>query len=96
MLTITVQYNMDNLFEEGVGAALKNWDLLTTAVDEQWGGAESEEKADWIHGVIIDMFKGKKEGAGARLGMSWTRLLIDFTNSLRGRSCICSRGYHVP
>lgn len=47
-------------FELGVCMAIYKWEELTTAVDNQWGGANSADKRDWISGVVIDLFKEEK------------------------------------
>lgn len=43
-------------FELGVCMAVHGWDNLQTAVDAQWGGADSAEKRDWLVGSIVEMF----------------------------------------
>lgn len=43
-------------FELGVATVIHLWPTLQTAVDNQWGGANSEEKREWIAGVIIEEF----------------------------------------
>ncbi|GMM31491.1 Tsr2 protein [Martiniozyma asiatica (nom. inval.)] len=47
-------------FELGVSMIVHAWPTLQTAVDNQWGGANSEEKRDWITGVIIEEFENNK------------------------------------
>lgn len=44
-------------FELGVSMVVHMWPTLKTAVDNQWGGANSEEKRDWISGVIVSEFE---------------------------------------
>lgn len=46
-------------FELGVCMAIHNWDELTTAVDNSWGGPNSADKRDWLSGVVIDLFLEK-------------------------------------
>ncbi|KAG7702014.1 hypothetical protein KL951_000470 [Ogataea haglerorum] len=48
-------------FELGVAMLVHGWQILTTAVDNSWGGPESAEKRDWISAVVIDLFKQNKE-----------------------------------
>ncbi|ODV90694.1 hypothetical protein CANCADRAFT_31570 [Tortispora caseinolytica NRRL Y-17796] len=43
-------------FELGVAMALREWDVLTTAVVNQWGGSESADKRDWMAGAVVDLF----------------------------------------
>lgn len=47
-------------FELGVSMMVYKWVALDIAVANQWGGPESEEKRDWITGVIVDLFKNEK------------------------------------
>lgn len=44
-------------FELGVCLVLHNWEDLTTAVDNGWGGPESEDKRDWLAGSIVELFE---------------------------------------
>ncbi|CCC72169.1 hypothetical protein NCAS_0J01900 [Naumovozyma castellii] len=44
-------------FELGVSMMVHKWDALDTAVENQWGGPDSEEKRDWITGIVVDLFK---------------------------------------
>ncbi|AOW05456.1 Pre-rRNA-processing protein TSR2-domain-containing protein [Yarrowia lipolytica] len=44
-------------FELGVCMALYNWTDLTTAVDNSWGGSDSEEKREWLVGNIVELFE---------------------------------------
>lgn len=44
-------------FELGVSMVIHLWPTLKTAVDNQWGGANSDEKRDWITGVIVGEFE---------------------------------------
>lgn len=46
-------------FELGVCMAVYKWEELTTAVDNQWGGATSADKRDWISGIVIELFEDK-------------------------------------
>ncbi|KAH3660374.1 hypothetical protein OGAPHI_006960 [Ogataea philodendri] len=48
-------------FELGVAMLVHGWDILTTAVDNNWGGPESAEKRDWISAIVVDLFKQNKE-----------------------------------
>ncbi|KAG5365417.1 Pre-rRNA-processing protein [Yarrowia sp. C11] len=44
-------------FELGVCMVLYNWTDLATAVDNSWGGADSEEKREWLVGNIVELFE---------------------------------------
>ncbi|KAG5366444.1 Pre-rRNA-processing protein [Yarrowia sp. B02] len=44
-------------FELGVCMCLYNWTDLATAVDNSWGGADSEEKREWLVGNIVELFE---------------------------------------
>ncbi|ANB11013.1 Tsr2p [Sugiyamaella lignohabitans] len=44
-------------FELGVCMAVYQWDNLQTAVDNQWGGADSEDKRDWMVGSVVELFE---------------------------------------
>jgi len=50
------------LFEEGIRPTFRTWDMVTTAVNEQWGGDDSEEKAEWLCGLVIEKFQKKRAG----------------------------------
>lgn len=43
-------------FELGVCLAIYKWETLDTAVENQWGGADSGEKRDWLVGSIVELF----------------------------------------
>lgn len=49
-------------FEEGVGLVFSQWTALCLAVEEQWGGPESEDKANYLIDEVIQWFY-KKRGA---------------------------------
>lgn len=46
-------------FELGVCMAVYKWEELNTAVENSWGGPNSNEKRDWISGIVIDLFDEK-------------------------------------
>lgn len=46
-------------FEVGTSSAIFLWDELTTAVDNNWGGADSAEKREWLVGVVLDLFEDR-------------------------------------
>ncbi|KAK3692647.1 Pre-rRNA-processing protein TSR2-domain-containing protein [Podospora appendiculata] len=50
--TATCQSN----FEQGVAFALHLWPALSLAVQNRWGGQDSEGKRDWFAGAIVDLF----------------------------------------
>lgn len=43
-------------FELGVSTAVFLWDDLATAVANNWGGPDSEEKREWLAASIIELF----------------------------------------
>ncbi|KAL1871185.1 hypothetical protein VTK73DRAFT_2236 [Phialemonium thermophilum] len=43
-------------FEQGVALALHLWPDLTLAVQNHWGGPDSEDKRDWFAGAVVDLF----------------------------------------
>ncbi|KAH8897059.1 pre-rRNA-processing protein TSR2 [Thozetella sp. PMI_491] len=43
-------------FEQGIAFALHLWPALTLAVQNHWGGPDSEDKRDWFAGAIVDLF----------------------------------------
>ncbi|CAZ86093.1 unnamed protein product [Tuber melanosporum] len=48
-------------WELGVSLILYNWDVLTEAVNNLWGGEDSSGKRDWLAGAIVEMFVGRPE-----------------------------------
>eukprot|EP00892_Ulva_mutabilis_P012337 jgi/Ulvmu1/9476/UM052_0045.1 len=48
-------------FEEGVNLVLKKWTALQLAVENQWGGRDSTEKADDMYNEILEWFYKRKE-----------------------------------
>lgn len=46
-------------FELGVCMAIYRWEELDTAVVNSWGGPNSNEKRDWISGIVIDLFEDR-------------------------------------
>lgn len=44
-------------FELGTCLALYQWEDLTTAVDNQWGGPDSADKREWMVGSIVELFE---------------------------------------
>lgn len=49
------------VFEEGVALALTKWTCLALAVENQWGGASSVEKANLLISDIVAWFYRRKE-----------------------------------
>ncbi|TID20869.1 gb [Venturia nashicola] len=43
-------------FELGVWLALSRWQALTVAVQNLWGGPDSEDKRDWFAGAVVELF----------------------------------------
>lgn len=48
-------------FELAVSLHLWRWQALTLAVDNEWGGADSAEKRDWLAGTLADLYSPDKE-----------------------------------
>ena len=49
-------------FEEGVLVVFKRWTALCLALDGQWGGSSSADKAQTIYEETLDWFYKKKGG----------------------------------
>jgi len=47
-------------FEEGVGLIFSQWTALVLAVENQWGGSNSEQKADYFIEDILEWFYRKR------------------------------------
>lgn len=47
-------------FELGVCLVLHGWDELETAVDNSWGGNNSDDKRDWLSAIIVELFNQKE------------------------------------
>ncbi|KAJ3482268.1 hypothetical protein NLI96_g7094 [Meripilus lineatus] len=45
------------LFARGVIARLATWPALRVAVDENWGGPDSDKKRTWLASVVVDAFE---------------------------------------
>jgi pre-rRNA-processing protein TSR2 len=43
-------------FDLGVWLALSNWQALTVAVQNLWGGPDSADKRDWFAGAVSELF----------------------------------------
>ena len=48
------------LFAEGVYRLFKTWTALNLAVENLWGGVDSEDKRDWFAGVIVEYYEKSK------------------------------------
>lgn len=44
------------LLQEGIREALENWAVLQIAVDSGFGGAYSQQKAEWMVGAVAEYF----------------------------------------
>jgi len=44
-------------FELGISLVLFNWTALRLAVQNGWGGPESEDKRDWLAGAVWELFE---------------------------------------
>mmetsp|Transcript_8090 Transcript_8090/g.8240 ORF Transcript_8090/g.8240 Transcript_8090/m.8240 type:complete len:192 (-) Transcript_8090:76-651(-) len=47
-------------FKEGLGSAFRQWTALELAVDQRWGGANSNEKAEHLINVVTNLFSTNK------------------------------------
>ncbi|CAG8502189.1 873_t:CDS:2 [Paraglomus brasilianum] len=45
------------LFAEGVYKLFKTWTALNLAVENLWGGVDSEDKRDWFVGVVVEYYE---------------------------------------
>ena len=48
------------LFDECIQTVFAHWDVLRTVVESEMGGEHSQEKAEWMPSVIVELFE--KEG----------------------------------
>jgi pre-rRNA-processing protein TSR2 len=53
----TIQAKLDL----GISLALFNWPALTLAVQNHWGGSDSEAKREWFAGAISDLFSSRPQ-----------------------------------
>jgi pre-rRNA-processing protein TSR2 len=59
-------------FEEGVGLVFSQWTALCLAVEQEWGGPDSEDKANYMIDDVIQWFYKKKGGcSGSDNLLSW-------------------------
>ena len=49
-------------FEEGTALIFSQWTALELAVENEWGGRSSRQKADGLIAEALDWFYGKKGG----------------------------------
>mmetsp|Transcript_7853 Transcript_7853/g.8650 ORF Transcript_7853/g.8650 Transcript_7853/m.8650 type:complete len:226 (-) Transcript_7853:69-746(-) len=54
-------------FRAGVTAVLRSWSALRTAVQSQWGGIESQAKAEYLRTYILDAFDYTKASSNPKL-----------------------------
>ena len=47
-------------FEQGVELVLSRWTALQLALDQQWGGANTAEKAQQVFEELLDWFYRRK------------------------------------
>lgn len=52
---------MQAKFDLGISLVLANWQALSIAVDNEWGGIDSKDKRDWFAGAISDQFASSPE-----------------------------------
>lgn len=53
-----------NYFELAIALSLALWPALTLAVQNNWGGADSADKRDWLGGEILNLFDSDGETNG--------------------------------
>lgn len=46
-------------FELGVSMCVHSWSALETAVANNWGGAQSEAKREWMTAIVVELFNEK-------------------------------------
>ncbi len=56
------------MFEEGVRLVFRRWTALALAVENQWGGANTADKANWLVQEATEWFYRNK---GERSAGSW-------------------------
>lgn len=61
---LTLKGKAQSQFELGACLAIYKWDILTAAVESQWGGADSSDKRDWLVGAVVEMFDDSYVDAG--------------------------------
>jgi len=47
---------LQDKFDLGITLILSSWEALTLAVQNQWGGPDSNDKREWFAGAISDLF----------------------------------------
>jgi pre-rRNA-processing protein TSR2 len=52
---------LQSAFDHGIWYALSLWPALHIAVQNSWGGADSDEKRDWFAGTVSDLFSDGQE-----------------------------------
>lgn len=52
---------LQSSFDHGIWYSLALWPALHVAVQNSWGGADSEEKRDWFAGAVSDLFSGRQD-----------------------------------
>ncbi|CAI6331866.1 unnamed protein product [Periconia digitata] len=48
-------------FDLGIWHSLFGWQILTVAIQNQWGGPDSADKRDWLAGQISELFASDPE-----------------------------------
>ncbi len=71
-------------FEEGVRQVFIRWTALCLAVENQWGGLRSKEKADGLMQEVLEWFYRKKGGRSwqACTFCLFMSLLLSFSRAL--------------
>jgi hypothetical protein len=68
-------------FEEGVGLVFSQWTALCLAVEQEWGGHESEDKANFLIDEVIQWFYKKKGKQRPTSSGGCLCCLLPFSNS---------------
>lgn len=80
-------------FEEGIKLLFRRWTALTLAVENQWGGVNSADKANYLVEDTIEWFRLNKGDSAARQRMH--ALLSDPRAALAAASAAwCGKTWH--
>ncbi|KAK9830416.1 hypothetical protein WJX72_011646 [[Myrmecia] bisecta] len=67
-------------FEEGVSLVLERWTALCLAIDQEWGGANSKQKAQQLYADILNWFYSNKEHYADDLEVDLEEILLSDFN----------------
>eukprot|EP00891_Asterochloris_glomerata_P000425 jgi/Astpho2/425/Aster-x0926 len=75
-------------FEEGVNLLFSRWTALCLAIDNEWGGRNSREKAEQIYNDVLHWFYNHKEHYADDLEVDLQDILLqDFNLEAQDDSC---------